>query len=322
MANFVSYSDMQAIMNAIGLKFDTVEGAYVLKGSVAFASLPSSLTEAMVGNVYNVNEEFTTDSRFVEGSGKKYPAGTNVAIADVGTAGSPSLKFDVLGNFIDYEAINTALANLSDSITGKFDVTEAYEEGDIVMYNNKLYTFNADHAAGAWTGTDVDATTVLDVLDAAIAAAGGDITALEGIVADLAPAFSDATAYAAGDYVTYNGKIYKFTAAHSAGTWTGSDAAEQTTILKNLVAATKTVNDRVDTVVGELAPEFSDSTAYSKDDVVVKDDVLYKFTADHAAGAWTGSDASAVKVSELEPKPLTTAQQTALIALIDTPTTT
>jgi hypothetical protein len=38
----------------------------------------------------------------------------------------------------------------------------------------------------------------------------------------IAPAFSETTAYAVGDYVTKDGKLYKCTAAHSAGAWNAS----------------------------------------------------------------------------------------------------
>lgn len=47
----------------------------------------------------------------------------------------------------------------------------------------------------------------------------GEMTA-----ASVAPVFSASTAYAAGDYVTYNGQLYLFTVAHAAGAWTGTDA--------------------------------------------------------------------------------------------------
>lgn len=40
------------------------------------------------------------------------------------------------------------------------------------------------------------------------------------------PTFSAANAYAKGDEVIYDGKLYKFTAAHTAGAWTGTDAEE------------------------------------------------------------------------------------------------
>lgn len=45
-----------------------------------------------------------------------------------------------------------------------------------------------------------------------------------------------------------------------------------------------------------LAPVFSVSTAYSAGDHVLYNGVLYCFDADHAAGAWTGSDATAVTI--------------------------
>lgn len=53
--------------------------AYKASGSVYFADLPA-LDASRQGNVYNIKDDFTTTSDFVEGSGKDYPAGTNVAI--------------------------------------------------------------------------------------------------------------------------------------------------------------------------------------------------------------------------------------------------
>ena len=69
-------------------------------GSVAFQNLPS-LSAANLGKILNVTDSFTTTADFVEGAGKTYPAGTNVAIVDVGTAGSPSYKYDIQGSFFD-----------------------------------------------------------------------------------------------------------------------------------------------------------------------------------------------------------------------------
>lgn len=43
-----------------------------------------------------------------------------------------------------------------------------------------------------------------------------------------AAAFDTETAYAIGDYVIYGGNLYKFTAAHAAGAWTGEDAVVAT----------------------------------------------------------------------------------------------
>lgn len=41
-----------------------------------------------------------------------------------------------------------------------------------------------------------------------------------------AKAFSATETYAAGDCVTYSGSLYRFTTAHAAGAWTGTDAEE------------------------------------------------------------------------------------------------
>ena len=70
-------------MTAIGQKFATLEGAYVFRGSILFVNLPNVLTKAMRGYVYNIENQFTTDARFIEGIGNVYAAGTNVAVADV-----------------------------------------------------------------------------------------------------------------------------------------------------------------------------------------------------------------------------------------------
>lgn len=47
-------------------------------------------------------------------------------------------------------------------------------------------------------------------------------------LASLAAAFSASTNYDDGDVVTYNGALYIFDSAHSAGAWTGADAHEVT----------------------------------------------------------------------------------------------
>lgn len=43
-----------------------------------------------------------------------------------------------------------------------FSTSEAYPKGKVVNYNGKLYKFTADHAAGAWIGTDVEKTSMAD----------------------------------------------------------------------------------------------------------------------------------------------------------------
>jgi len=46
-----------------------------------------------------------------------------------------------------------------------------------------------------------------------------DESRIEQNTANFAPAFSEVTSYAVGDYVTYNNILYRCTTAHTAGTW-------------------------------------------------------------------------------------------------------
>ena len=58
-----------------------------------FATLPEPSAEN-VGTIINVKDSFTTDSRFLEGAGKNYPAGTNLIITlDMATS---AFVFDVM----------------------------------------------------------------------------------------------------------------------------------------------------------------------------------------------------------------------------------
>lgn len=215
--NFVSYEDARQLMTQIGAKFDEVEGAYVFRGAVTFANLPSALTEAMTGYVYDVTDAFTTDARFKEGAGVDYPAGSNVAVADLSTyaavtpvgsenpsnegwyeldsvtgkyvlstdttvdnqktyyAKTVTVKFDVLGGFIDVNDIYEQISKLQNDLADEFNKTTggtqgdgSYAIGDIVVYENGLYKFKAAHTANTdWDATEVDAITIESLISAA-----------------------------------------------------------------------------------------------------------------------------------------------------------
>lgn len=55
---------------------------YKPSGSIYFADLPA-LAESRLGHVYNIKDDFITTADFVEGAGKSYPAGTNIAIEQI-----------------------------------------------------------------------------------------------------------------------------------------------------------------------------------------------------------------------------------------------
>lgn len=64
-----------------------ITSVYKAAGSLPFASLTSALlVKANQGNVYNITDAFTTTADFTEGAGKKYTAGTNVAVVESITA--------------------------------------------------------------------------------------------------------------------------------------------------------------------------------------------------------------------------------------------
>ena len=81
------------------------------------------------------------------------------------------------------------------SIAPIFDSTASYLAGAYCNYNGQLYAFTEDHDAGAWTGSDVSAVTLSEILEAQ----GGDITELESDVTALEAAV-DGKADTAGVY--------------------------------------------------------------------------------------------------------------------------
>ena len=74
-----------------------LSSVYKAAGSAASVSALGTLDVAHEGYVYNMSNDFTTTSDFVEGSGKTYPAGTNVAIVLSGS----TYKYDALAGMVD-----------------------------------------------------------------------------------------------------------------------------------------------------------------------------------------------------------------------------
>jgi hypothetical protein len=93
LTNDAKYQTEEQVTAAINAK---VSSAYKAGGSVAFADLPE-LAVANLGLVVNVTDKFTTTDSFIEGAGKKHPAGTNVVVVQTGE----EYKYDVLAGFVD-----------------------------------------------------------------------------------------------------------------------------------------------------------------------------------------------------------------------------
>ena len=78
-----------------------VSTVYTPKGSLAdISTLITLAASGKVGDVYNISSEFTTTNVFVEGIGKKYPAGTNIVLVEV----ADEKKWDVLAGSVDLSA--------------------------------------------------------------------------------------------------------------------------------------------------------------------------------------------------------------------------
>lgn len=91
---------------------DGIGDVYTPVGSIPYAQLPATPSQAERGYVYNITDSFTTDSRFVEGAGLQYAAGTNVAVVLNGS----QYMYDVLGGMVDlsnYAQINGTYPNMS-----------------------------------------------------------------------------------------------------------------------------------------------------------------------------------------------------------------
>jgi hypothetical protein len=104
------------------------------------------------------------------------------------------------------------------SLAPAFSTSTSYAVGTFVIYQNKLYRCKATHSAGSWNTSHFELANINNVS----ADTDGKL-ALKADLLDLAPAFSNSISYTVGDYVTYNGNMYRCTVAHSAGAWNASD---------------------------------------------------------------------------------------------------
>ena len=116
-------------------KANSVTATFKPGGSIANISLLPPLTASNLGYVFDVADAFTTTADFLEGAGKEYPAGTNVAIVEP-TSGV--YKYDIFaGNFqpILESGVNIKTVN-GQSILGSGDLE--IESGSDVIANPTL----------------------------------------------------------------------------------------------------------------------------------------------------------------------------------------
>lgn len=98
---WVSGQGYATTSNVNTLISQAVSTVYTPKGSLAdISTLTTLATSGKVGDVYNISSEFTTTNVFIEGIGKKYPAGTNIVLVEV----EDEKKWDVLAGSVDLSA--------------------------------------------------------------------------------------------------------------------------------------------------------------------------------------------------------------------------
>lgn len=176
-------------------------GALRPAGSVAFANLPA-LTAANLNKVVNVTDAFTTTADFIDGAGKSYPAGTNVAIINTGTDASPVYKYDAMTGFVDLSGylpksggtMTGGIAMGGNSITGL-----ATPSGDADAAPKKYVddaVAGAVHSATGTIGTSATSASVSysGTLVNAYALQGGEIIQCDIAVASTSVTFSVAAA--------------------------------------------------------------------------------------------------------------------------------
>ena len=83
------------------------------------------------------------------------------------TAGTPDYKYDILAGFIDVEALTDRIDTTVSNLAPAFDVSQSYEVGDTVIYEDVLYTCSTARSAGAWDAADFTPIKVNNLINSA-----------------------------------------------------------------------------------------------------------------------------------------------------------
>lgn len=121
--------------------------------------------------------------------------------------------------------VTMALTAACFAVTGQIGVGIQIVDGDVkttvlkAVYN--VERFETDNVIDPDSRITLSVSDLIDDIAEAVASIPADYSDL---LAAVAPTFSTGTSYAAGAYVWYDGSLYRFTTAHAAGSWTGTDA--------------------------------------------------------------------------------------------------
>ena len=246
---------------------EKVSTTYKPSGSIYFADLPA-LTESRVGNVYDIKDDFTTTADFMEGAGKSYKAGTNVAIewgeetivtvtydevTPVGTE-NPSeegwYELQTVGTSEEYVLTEDTTVDSGKTYYEKIETpsTQRVLKYDCMsaFVNLSNYVQKTDLATNVNAGiVKPDGTTITVDADGTIHSVGGGQGSAEAAERMIAPIEPDATesirAYSVGRRLILDEVLYEVTQAIAIG-----DALIENTNIK--VADTLT-----DSLIDEIA---------------------------------------------------------------------
>lgn len=242
----------QAIAAITGLSAETVEAALaellgkiqalpssiVPKGTKAFAGLTpaTDLAAANVGFMWNISDAFTTTADFAEGAGHSIPAGANVYVANVGTAETPSYKYDIFQGMYDLSgyALKSEMSVTPGTGTDADKTTIQLKNGTTatVLTQHQDITGKADKVDGAvagnFAGLDANGNLVDSGKKASDFQAAGDYKTTQTAVSDPtadgnAAAFIDSISQNANGEITVTKKNVQAASASQAGLMSAAD---------------------------------------------------------------------------------------------------
>lgn len=205
-----------------------------------------------------------------------------------------------------------------------YDDTATYNTGDYCIYGGELYKCNDDNVTGTWDATKWDLTKVVDelgggggnadfvectqaeydaweqggTLDPDVmyfitdGQAGGSLVLPESI----ADEYDDTASYTAGDFVMYEGILYKCNHISATGSFdpTKWDAISAIDYINSVKSS---LNTNISQLAGDLSDAYSSSRTYSVGDLCLLGNLLYKCnTAITTPEAWTPAHWTATTV--------------------------
>lgn len=148
---------VEAALTELLGKIQAIPSAIIPKGTRTFSQLAPStdLAAANLGFMWNISDAFTTTSDFAEGAGKSVAAGSNVYVANVGTAAEPSYKYDIFAGPIDLSGYalksEMAVGDVSGDATKKEITLKSGLSQQVVVAHQDI-SGKADIVSGATAG--------------------------------------------------------------------------------------------------------------------------------------------------------------------------